>query len=217
METHPQPGLPDILKNTSSLPPPTPAQGTPFSSNPSSRSTHLHPTSQQSFPHWSSHNTHLGGPWGGHRPPITSPWLGPAQPLPCLDLPAPQSSGHLVPSSRSTHGLPPDSGTGVPAVPMSRRPGTVQPAPCHPRQPTCRLGLPMHYKPTPPPQPRPHTVLRWPALWLDLPKDRARLCSDPAGEQNASLDPISSSITYPTFPSSSGCSPLDSIMEQKCI
>ena len=151
METHPQPGLPDILKNTSSLPPPTPAQGTPFSSNPSSRSTHLHPTSQQSFPHWSSHNTHLGGPWGGLRPPIMSPWLGPAQPLPCLDLPAPQSSGHLVPSSRSTHGLPPDSGTGVPAVPTSRRPGTVQPAPCHPRQPTCRLGLPMHYKPTPPP------------------------------------------------------------------
>ena len=150
METHPQPGLPDILKNTSSLPPPTPAQGTPFSNNPSSRSTHLHPTSQQSFPHWSSHNTHLGGPWGGHRPPIMSPWLGPAQPLPCLDLPAPRSSGHLVPSSRSTHGLPPDSGTGVPAVPTSRRPGTVQPAPCHPRQPTCRLGLPLHHKPTPP-------------------------------------------------------------------
>lgn len=176
METHPQPRLPDILKNTPFLPPPTPAQGAPFSNNPSSRSNHLHPTSQQSFRHWRSHNTHLGGPWGGgHRPPITSPWLALNNSFPVSTSLPPRSSGHLAPSSRSTQGLPPDSGTGVPAAPTSRQPGTVQPAPRHPRQPTCRLGLPLHHKPTPPP-PRPHILLRCPALWLDLPKDKACLC-----------------------------------------
>ena len=53
--------------------------------------------------------------------------------------------------------------------------------------------------------------------WTSPKTEHVSVCSDPAGEQNASLDPIASSITYPTFPSRPGFSPLDSITEQKCI
>lgn len=135
METHPQPGVPDILKNASSLPPPTPAQGAPLSSDLSSRSTHLHPTSQQSFLHWSSHNTHLGGPWGGHRPPIKSPGLGLVQPLPCLDLPVHGAQGTWPPPTGPCKACHLTLELGCLLPPTSRQPGTVQPDPQRPKGP----------------------------------------------------------------------------------
>lgn len=99
------------------------------------------------------------GPGGGHRPPIKSPGLGLVQPLPCLDLPVPWSSGHLAPSNRSMQGLPPNSGTGVPAASTSRQPGTVQPDPQRPKGPP--VGWVLWCTPSPqaniPPTSAPHS------------------------------------------------------------
>lgn len=133
--------------------------------------------------------------------------------------PCPWSSGHLAPSNRSMQGLPPNSGTGVPAAPHVQ---ATQDCPARPptsQRPTRGLGLVVH----------PCTTSQHPTHlgptqscgvllcgWTSPKTEHISICSDPAGEQNTSPDPISSSITYSTFPSGPGFFPLDSITEQKC-